>query len=123
MADEKDVLGQADALLRRHAIAPPRDGSETGGVPILTDLVESPPEEPEAPAPEPEGDDITREVIHRVMTEVEGRLAAELERRLVEHLTPQVHAAVASAIGDLHQELANAIGDAIAQALERRQVK
>lgn len=123
MADEKDVLGQADSLLRRHAIAPPADGSETGGVPILTDLVE------EAPAPEIDEaapateEDITQEVIHRVMAEVEGRLAADLERRLVEHLTPQVHAAVASAIGDLHQELANAIGDAIAQALERRQIK
>jgi hypothetical protein len=34
-----------------------------------------------------------------------------------------VQAAVASALGDLHQELANAIGDAIAEALERRQVK
>jgi hypothetical protein len=123
MAEEKDVLGQADSLLRRHAIAPPADGSETGGVPILTDLVE------EAPAPEIDEavpateEDITQEVIHRVMAEVEGRLAADLERRLVEHLTPQVHAAVASAIGDLHQELANAIGDAIAQALERRQIK
>jgi hypothetical protein len=42
---------------------------------------------------------------------------------VLEHLTPQVHAAVVSAIGDLHQELANAIGDAITEALEQRQVK
>jgi hypothetical protein len=67
--------------------------------------------------------DLTQQVIDRVMAEVEQRLAADLERKLIEHLTPQVHAAVASAIGDLHQELANAIGDAIAQALERARLK
>ena len=136
--DERDILGKADALLRRHSIAPPADGSETGGVPVLTDLVETPdgePPPPEAPPaqaiPEsaaPSGtlapeSDITRDVINRVMTEVERRLADQLERRVLEHLTPQVHAAVLSAIGDLHQELANAIGDAITEALERRQVK
>jgi len=33
---------------------------------------------------------------------------------------PEVHAAVASALGDLRQELANAIGDAVAEALKAR---
>ena len=143
MADDKDVLDKADALLRRHSIAAPTDGSKTGGVPVLTDLVETPDGEPpaaefDAPlevpaiepapaaapesAPVPEGD-LTQEVIDRVLAEVEQRLAVDLERRVIEHLTPQVHAAVVSAMGDLHQELANAIGDAIAQALERRPVK
>ena len=135
---EKDIFGKADALLRRHSIAPPADASETGGVPVLTDIVETPDGEPplraaasDAPAPsQPEAPpvavppaDITQQVIDRVMAEVEQRLAADLERKLLEHLTPQVHAAVASAIGDLHQELANAIGDAIAEALERGRLK
>ncbi len=123
MGDEKDIFGKADALLRRHSIAPPASGSETGGVPVLTDLVETPPEEAPTEAASVARDDITQEVINRVMREVEQRLAAELERRVIEHLTPLVHAAVVSAVGDLHQELANAIGDAIAEALERRQVK
>jgi len=35
----------------------------------------------------------------------------------------QVHAAVASALGDLRQELANAIGDAVKEALRNRPVK
>jgi hypothetical protein len=99
---------------------------------VLTDFVGTPDGTPPAdePAFEPPlelapavGNDITQEVIDRVLTEVEQRLAADLERRVLEHLTPQVHAAIVSAMGDLHQELANAIGDAIAQALERRQVK
>jgi hypothetical protein len=150
MSDDKDVFGKADALLRR-GIKPPADGSETGGVPVLTDFVEPHPAETlpdqdqaaeppsadaEVPFPEEEvpfeppldvephvDRDLTQEVIDRVLAEVEQRLAADLERRVLEHLTPQVHAAVASALGDLHQELANAIGDAIKEALERRTVK
>ena len=116
MADDKDLLGKADALLRRHAVASPANESETGGVPILTDLVDDP------RANEPSGD-LAREVFRRVMAEVEGRLAADLEKRLTQHLVPQVHAAVASALGDLRQELANAIGDAVAEALKNRPVK
>ena len=111
MASDKDVLGKADALLRRHAV-----GTETGGVPVLTDFIH----DPKARAAT---EDIARDVFNRVMAEVEGRLAADLEKRLVQHLVPQVHTAVASALGDLHQELANAIGDAVAAALKDRQLK
>ena len=112
MANEKDVLGKADALLRRHAAA----GTETGGVPVLTDLVHDPRQKAAI-------DELTREIFTRVMAEVEGRLAADLEKRLVQHLVPQVHAAVVSALGDLHQELANAIGDAVTAALRDRTIK
>jgi hypothetical protein len=112
VASDKDVLGKADGLIRRHAAA----GSDTGGVPILTDLVHDPRARAAA-------DELARDVFNRVMHEVEGRLAADLEKRLVQHLVPQVHSAVASALGDLHQELANAIGDAVAAALKDRQLK
>jgi hypothetical protein len=111
VASDKDVLGKADALLRRHAV-----GTETGGVPVLTDLIHDPKAKAAA-------EELAREVFSRVMAEVEGRLAADLEKRLVQHLVPQVHTAVASALGDLHQELANAIGDAVAAALKDRQLK
>jgi hypothetical protein len=111
VAGEKDVMGKADALLQRHAV-----GTETGGVPVLTDFVHDPRGKALA-------DDLARDVFNRVMAEVEGRLAADLEKRLVQHLVPQVHTAVASALGDLHQELANAIGDAVAAALRDRQIK
>ena len=112
MASDKDVLGKADALLKRHA----QGGSDTGGVPTLTELVH----DPRAKAAMEE---LSREIFNRVMAEVEGRLAADLEKRLVQHLVPQVHTAVASALGDLHQELANAIGDAVTAALRDRQLK
>ena len=111
MAGEKDVMGKADALLRRHAA-----GGEAGSVPVLTDFVHD-------PRAGQLTDELAREIFDRVMKEVEGRLAADLEKRLVQHLVPQVHTAVASALGDLHQELANAIGDAVIAALRERQVK
>jgi hypothetical protein len=120
VAGDKDIFGKADALLRRHSVGSPATGSDTGGVPILTDLVAG--GTAAAAPPEPTAD-LAREVFARVMAEVEGRLAADLERRLNEHLVPQVHAAVASAIGDLHQELANAVADAVAKALAHRIAK
>ena len=110
MASDKDILDKADALLKRASIAPPASGSDTGGVPLLTDLVESP----------ADNEALARDVFNRVMAEVEGRLAADLEKRLAQHLVPQVHAAVASALGDLRQELANAIGDAVTTAINAR---
>jgi hypothetical protein len=43
---DKDVLGKADALLRRAGGSP--IGTATGGVPVLTELIEAPapPDEP-----------------------------------------------------------------------------
>ena len=109
--DDKDVLGKADALLKRHAV-----GTETGGVPVLTDLLED-------PAVAEANAALARDVFKRVMAEVEGRLAADLEARLKLHLISQVHPAVISALGDLRQELANAIGDAVSEAMRHRQHK
>lgn len=113
MSGDKDIIGKADGLMRRHGTA----GSETGAFPVLTDIIG---EAPRAVEVTPPTSDLARDIFTRVMAEVEGRLAEELERRLTEHLVPQVHTAVASALGDLHQELANAIGDAVTRALENR---
>ena len=118
MSSDKDVLGKADALLRRHTVAAPGEGSDTGGVPVLTDLIEDP-----SAARAPTGDELARDVFSHVMTEVEKRLAADLERRIAQHFAPQVHAAVAAALGDARQELARVIADAVAEAIARRQVK
>ena len=117
MPADKDVMGKADALLRRHALGAPGTATDTHGVPVLTEIIDPRPAHDEATAA------LAREVFDRVMAAVEGRLAADLEKRLAQHLVPQVHAAVASAIGDLRQELANAIGDAVADALRNRPPK
>jgi hypothetical protein len=115
MSDDRDILGQADALLRRHA--PARPGSED--VPMLTELITP----GAATAPPREHDRITKEILAEVMAAVELRLAPGLERRLADHLVAEVHLAVAAALVDLRQDIANAVGDALAEALARRQVK
>jgi hypothetical protein len=58
-----------------------------------------------------------------VVPVVESRLAADLERRLSEHLVDEVRVSVAAALGDLRQDIANAVGDAVAEALARRTPK
>jgi hypothetical protein len=116
VASDKDVLDKADALLRRHAVPGTGIGSDTGGVPVLTDIVG-------VPGAGDSNGELAAEVFHLVMTQVEQRLAVDLEQRLVQQLAPQVHAAVANALGDLRLELANAIGDAVAEAFARRNVK
>jgi hypothetical protein len=110
---DKDILNKADALLKRHAVRPPGSGLESGGVPVLTDLVDD----------KGMTEELAREVFKRVMLQVEGRLAHDLENRLAQHLAPQVHAAVISALSDLRQELANAIGDAVQEAIASRKPK
>jgi hypothetical protein len=122
VATDKDLIDKADALLRR--INAPATGSDTGAVPVLTDLVDSPGQEN---APPQEGDidadRLREEICNRLMAEVEARLAADLKRRLAEHLAPQLNAAVASAMDDLREQLANAIGEAVTEALKARPVK
>jgi hypothetical protein len=114
MPGDKDVIVKADGLMRRGATGP---GGETGAFPVLTDIIG---DTARAAAIEEPDTDLAREIFSRVMAEVEGKLAEELERRLTQHLVPQVHTAVASALGDLHQELANTIGDAVTRALANR---
>ena len=96
---DKDVLGKADALLRRHSLALPGTGSESGAVPVLTEMVEPPP----AARAQDASPDLAQAIFERVMHEVDGRLA--------------------TAVGDLRQQLASAVGEAIRQELERRHVK
>ena len=110
MEGEKDVLGKADALLRRAA----GTGIDTGAVPMLTDLIED---------PHGEHSELAREVFRRVMLQVEGRLAHDLEARVTQHLAPHVHTAIVAALTDLRQELANAIRDAVSEAIAQRQRK
>jgi hypothetical protein len=114
---DKDIMGKADGLMRRHATSL---GTDTGGVPILTDLIG---EGAAKSAVREPANDLAREIFTRVIAEVETRLAADLEQRVNEHLVPQVHAAVSNAVADLHQELANAINDAVTRALESRHLK
>ena len=111
MADDKDILGKADALLRRHAGTAP--AADPADVPLLTDLIEAP------AAATPPADPVEREVFDRVIAEVEKRITTELERRVARSLVPQIHSAITGAVADLHQDIARAINE----ALKARDVK
>ena len=109
--NDKDLLGQADGLMRRHAV-----GSDTAAVPILTDLIDAPPAaapidstlapaEPalqEPPPPPIEGLDAAA-IEARIMADVDRRLAEEMER--------------------VRHQLAGTVADAVRQALSDRPVK
>jgi hypothetical protein len=128
MEDDRDLLGKADALLRRHV--PPRATGEGTDVPVLTELItpsaKSPaPPLPEAvPSPAPvaasRDDAFTRDLVAEVVNAVQARLAQDLERRLTQQVTAEVQASIAATLGDLRQDIANAVGDAVAEALARR---
>ena len=124
MEDDRDILGKADALLRRHVS--PRTGSGDGAdVPVLTELITPWGHVAPAAAPPREGgipsrDTLTREVIAEVVDTVQARLAQDLEHRLAQQVTTEVQAAVAAVLGDLRQDIADAVGDAVAEALARR---
>jgi hypothetical protein len=107
---EKDVLGRADALLKRTAATNP---SDSGAFPVLTDFVED----------KAAADELAQDVYKRVMLQVEGRLAHDLEARLAHHLAPQIHAAVIAALGDVRQELAKSVADAVHEAIAARNKK
>ena len=111
MADDKDILGKADALLRRHSGASP--AADAADVPLLTDLIEAP------ATATPPTDPLERAVFDRVIAEVEKRITTELERRVARSLVPRIHSAITSAVADLHQDIAKAINE----ALKARQVK
>lgn len=124
MEDDRDILGKADALLRRHA--PHRAGAGEGtDVPVLTELITpgGPVAPPSAAHPPPSRDSLTRELVAEVVNTVQARLAQDLERRLAQQVTTEVQAAVAAALGDLRQDIANAVGDAVAEALARRPIR
>ena len=127
MATEKDLLEKADALLRRHALAP---GSETGTYPVLTDLVvpadaqePATPQEaetpPQAEAP-PQDPALRDEIVEGVLAELRTRLGADLEREVAETLAPRLRAAVKESLAALEDRLATIVTDAVARALQDR---
>lgn len=124
MADDRDILGKADALLRRHV--PPTTTGDGRDVPVLTELItpSGRPASPAVPEPAPPAtpapDAFTRDLVAEVVNAVQARLAQDLERRLTQQVTAEVQASVAATLGDLRQDIANAVGDAVAEALARR---
>ena len=115
MATDKELLEKADALLRRHALAP---GSETGTYPVLTDLVV--PADAQEPATPPTDAGLRDEIVEGVLAELRTRLGADLERAVAETLAPQLRAAVKESLATLEDRLATIVTEAVARALQER---
>jgi hypothetical protein len=114
MQDDHDILGKADALLRRHV--PQNAGSGEGAdVPVLTELITPGGDRPATP-----DDEYKRKLIAEVVSAVQARLAQDLEHHLTRKVIAEVHVSVAAALGDIQQDIATIVADAVAEALARR---
>lgn len=117
MEEDRDILGKADALLRRHV--PPRSPSREGAdVPVLTELI-TPGETPPA-AKADSGGGPTANLAADIAKAVESRLVRDLERRLTQQVAADVQAGIAAAVEEFRQEIADAVRAAVAEALAGR---
>lgn len=129
MDKERELAGKVDALLGRHSTFPrPADAVDDRNVPILTDVVNAPQWEPEPvdtsaalrQLSELEIDTLSHEIFTRVYGKLDRELATKLEDRIAAQLAIQINAAITHVIGDMRQEIANEIGDAVNAALANK---
>jgi hypothetical protein len=135
------LTSKVDALLGKHGsgagAAPRRPGDamltpDDRNIPLLTDIFDAPawPEPhnvggaPLTNAPsvleslsDAELDLLAHDIYSRVFDRLDGPLAAKIEERLKERIGAQINAAVVNVLGDMRQEIANEIGDAVNAAL------
>ena len=126
---DRELAGKVDALIGKHG-APNDDRN----IPVLTDVVAGPAWRPPAPeSVEPakndgpakrvsqalqqlddsEIDALSQEIFTRVFDRIDSQLAGKLEGRLASQLAVQISAAVTHVLGDLRQDIANEVGDAV----------
>ncbi len=137
------LSSKVDALLGKHsggsgAGSPPRRTGDAmltpddRNIPLLTDIMDAPawPEPHQlsnAPLSNTPGvleslsdaelDLLAHDIFSRVFDRLDGPLAAKIEERLKERIGTQINAAVVNVLGDMRQEIANEIGDAVNAAL------
>jgi hypothetical protein len=142
-----DLTSKVDALLGKHGHGTqsgnpsvarrPGDAMLTPddrNIPLLTDIIDAPawPEphnmggvtSPLTNAPgvleslsDAELDLLAHDIFSRVFDRLDGPLASRIEERLKERIGAQINAAVVNVLGDMRQEIANEIGDAVNAAL------
>jgi hypothetical protein len=135
-----DLTSKVDALLGKHGHGAPsqrRPGDamltpDDRNIPLLTDIIDAPSwPEPHAMGGVPltntpgvleslsdaELDLLAHDIFSRVFDRLDGPLAAKIEERLKERIGAQINAAVVTVLGDMRQEIANEIGDAVNAAL------
>lgn len=123
-----DILRKLDALLNKHRTAEP-DPSE---IPVLTEAVQDKlPAEPttenavatQSALSDAEVEALARDIYKRVMAKLNTQISSELREHLTQRLSSIIDSTVGAAVADFKQELANTVGDAIAEALLDRAEK
>lgn len=129
MDKEHELAGKVDALLGKHSTMPrTTEGVDDRNVPVLTELMNAPHWEREPTdtsailrqLSELEIDTLSHEIFARVYGKLDRELATKLEDRIASQLAIQINAAITHVIGDMRQEIANEIGDAVNAALADR---
>lgn len=131
MADS-DLLRKLDALLMKHRASSASGGAEADAdIPVLTDVVEAetPPSAENKAAPpaatvaaasaltDAEVETLSRDIYRRVMARLGDQISTDLRDHLTQRLSSIIDNTVSTAIEDFKQELANTVGDAIAEVL------
>lgn len=132
MDKDRELASKVDALLGKHGRAPTRAAADAGddrNIPVLTEIVDAPDWSPGKSGAVPaatsslqamgsaEIDALSHAIFTRVMTHIDERLADQLEDRLSALFSTQLNAAVTGVMGDMRQDIANEIGDAVNAAL------
>ncbi len=117
MDKERELADKVDALIGK-----PGSESRTDGrnVPVLTELVEAPEWQPAPHVAETlkqmndsDIDALSHEIFTRVFDRIDAKLAGRLEERLNAQLAGQINAAITHVLGDMRQDIANEVGDAV----------
>lgn len=127
MAPQSDILRKLDALLNKHRSA----GADEVDIPTLSEVVDAeaaPAEVPAAPIPDSQAsalsdaevEALARDIFKRVMGKLNTQISSDLREHLNERLSSIIDSTVAAALADFKQDLANTVGDAIAEALLAR---
>ncbi|MES2354612.1 MAG: hypothetical protein V4568_09465 [Pseudomonadota bacterium] len=138
MPAEPNLLQKVDALLNRHRNVNGSDADSLEDFPVLTDVIELaeiPPSEPviisttlpplpshesvgnNASLSDVEAEILSRDIFQHVLAKLSTQISNDLHNQLTDRLSSIIDNAVAAAIEDFKQELANTIGDGIAEAL------
>ena len=121
---DRELAGKVDALIGRHGGA-----NDDRNIPVLTDVVAGPAwnlksaevasrsSQALQQLDDSEIDALSHEIFTRVFDRIDAELAGKLEDRLTAQLAVQISAAVTRVLGDLRQDIANEVGDAVNAAL------
>ena len=107
MDNERELAGKVDALVAKHSTMPrPADAVDDRNVPLLTEVMNAPPWEPEPvdtsavlkQLSELEVDTLSHEIFTRVYGKLDRELAGKLEDRIAAQLSTQINAAITHVI-------------------------